>query len=71
MQQSDHAAVMANRFRDMVEGAGDTLAESHYDELKLIIESGLDAALVDEMEKIATRLEGFAHDIKQSAESVN
>ncbi len=71
MQQSRHANEMAQRFREMVESTGDSLNEKHYDELRLIIESGLDAALVEAMEKIAGRLEEVAHEIKHSAETVN
>jgi hypothetical protein len=68
MQQSDHAQAMADRFRELVEEAGDSLPESHYDELKLIIEAGLDTALVESMEKIASQLTRMAHDIQNNAE---
>ncbi|MGB5398392.1 MAG: phosphatase [Gammaproteobacteria bacterium] len=68
MHQSDHAQAMVDRFRELVEASGDSLSNSHYDELKLIIEAGLDVALLGTMEKIASRLDGMAHGIRQQAE---
>ena len=68
MHQSDHAAAMADRFRELVESAGDSFPENHYDELKLIIEAGLDTALVETMEKISSQLTKMAHDIQNKAE---
>jgi hypothetical protein len=68
MHQLDHAQAMADRFRELVEEAGDSLPESHYDELRLIIEAGLDTALVESMEKIAAQLTRMAHDIQNNAE---
>ena len=71
MHQSDHAQAMAERFRELVEDAGDSLAENHYEELKLIIEAGLDTALVEVMEKIASQLNKMSHDIQNNAEFFN
>jgi hypothetical protein len=71
MHQLDHAQAMADRFRELVEEAGDSLPESHYDELRLIIEAGLDTALVESMEKIAAQLTRMAHDIQNNAEFFN
>jgi hypothetical protein len=71
MHQSDHAQAMAERFRELVEDAGDSLPENHYEELKLIIEAGLDTVLVDVMEKIASRLNKLSHDIQNNAEFFN
>lgn len=68
MHQNKHAEDMVNRFRELVESAGDSLPVNHYNELKLIIEAGLDTALLESMEKIAGRLNGLADDIKQNAE---
>jgi hypothetical protein len=69
MHQDKHAQAMADRFRELVESAGDSLPDSHYDELKLIIESGLDAALIESMEKIAMKLESMAREIKHDVET--
>lgn len=71
MHQSDHARAMAERFRELIEDAGDSLAEKHYEELKLIIEAGLDTALVEVMEKIAGQLNKMSHDIQNKAEFFN
>ncbi len=62
---------MADRFRELVEDAGDSLPAEHYDELKLIIEAGLDTVLVDVMEKIANQLTKMSHDIQNNAEFFN
>ena len=59
---------MAERFRELVESSGDSLPDNHYDELKLIIEAGLDTALVETMEKISSQLTKMAHDIQNNAE---
>lgn len=68
MKHSAHAEAITRRFRELVENAGDNLADSHYDELALLIEAGIDAALVDKLEKIATDVEKFAHEIRHDAE---
>ena len=68
MQQANHALQMVNRFRELVEDAGDTLADSHYNELKLIIEAGLDTALLENMEKVSKQLSSLAHDIQHNAD---
>lgn len=59
---------MADRFRELVEESGDSLPASHYDELKLIIEAGLDTALLEVMEKIAGELNRVARNIQNRAE---
>jgi hypothetical protein len=68
MHQSDHAQAMTDRFRDLVEQSGDSLPSNHYDELRLIIEAGLDTALAESMENIAGKLKGLIKDIQQNAE---
>ncbi|RKZ64637.1 MAG: hypothetical protein DRQ44_09155 [Gammaproteobacteria bacterium] len=68
MQQTKHAEQMTNRFRELVEDAGDSLSVNHYNELKLIIEAGLDTALLENMEKVTARLTSLAHDIQHNAE---
>jgi len=71
MHQSEHAQAMAERFRELVEDAGDSLPANHYDELKLIIEAGLDTVLVEVMEKIAGQLNKMSHEIQNNAEFFN
>jgi hypothetical protein len=68
MQRNKHAQEIANRFRELVESAGDTLSAEHYDELALLIEAGIDTALVDKLEKMAKRLEDMASNIRSDAE---
>ena len=67
MHQSEHARQMAQRFRELVESSGDIIPERHYDELALIIESGLDTALLDVMGKISGKLTKMASDIEHDA----
>ena len=69
MKRTEHAQEIANRFRDLVENAGDSLPASHYDELSLLIEAGIDTALVELMEGVGQRLETMAQEIKNAAEN--
>jgi hypothetical protein len=69
MHRTEHAQQITDRFRDLVETAGDSLPANHYDELSLLIEAGIDTALVDYMEKMASKLESMAHEIRSSAEN--
>ena len=68
MHQTEHAQVMTDRFRELVEQSGDSLPDNHYDELKLIIEAGLDTALAETIENIVNKLTALTHDIQHSAE---
>ncbi len=68
MKRNKHAEEIAQRFRELVENAGDSLPENHYDELSLLIEAGIDTALVEKLEKMATNLEKIAHSIRSDAE---
>ncbi len=68
MQRTEHAQEIADRFRELVTDAGDSLDSAHYDELSLLIEAGIDAALVDYIEMTANRLEKMAHEVRHSAE---
>jgi hypothetical protein len=67
MQQTKHAEQMVNRFRELVEDAGDSLSTNHYNELKLIIEAGLDTALLENLERVTEKLTVLAHDIQHNA----
>ena len=68
MQQAKHAEQMVNRFRELVEDAGDSLSVNHYNELKLIIEAGLDTALLENLERVTRRLNSLAQEIQHNAE---
>lgn len=71
MHQSEHAQQIAARFKSLVEQAGDTLKDEHFDELVLLVEAGLDTALVDMMEKVSQKLSKMSHDILNDAEFFN
>lgn len=68
MQQAKHAEQMVDRFRELVEDAGDSLSVNHYNELRLIIEAGLDTALLENLERVTEKLTRLAHDIQHNAE---
>jgi len=68
MKRTKHALEITDRFREMVELAGDTLPENHYKELALLIEAGIDTALVETLEKIADKLDEFSHAVRHDAE---
>ena len=68
MHRTKHAQEITDRFRELVENAGDSLPVNHYDELSLLIEAGIDTALVEYMEQTADKLEKMAHEVRSSAE---
>ena len=68
MKRTEHAQEIANRFRELVEESGESLTVGHYDELSLLIEAGIDAALVDYMEAVSKKLTQMAHDVQHDAE---
>jgi hypothetical protein len=68
MKRTQHAQEIANRFRELVESAGDTLAEEHYNELALLIEAGIDTAMVETLEKMADHLDKLSHAVRNNAE---
>ena len=68
MQQAKHAEDMVDRFRELVEDAGVSLPVNPYNVLKLIIEAGLDTALLEMMGKVAGSLRGLAEDIQHNAD---
>jgi len=68
MKRTKHAQEITERFRELVEITGDSLPEAHYKELALLIEAGIDTALVEALEKMANRLEDMSHDLRHNAE---
>lgn len=68
MHKTQHAQKITDRFRDMVNQAGDSLPEEHYDELSLLIEAGIDTALVERLEKMADKLQSLSHAVRNDAE---
>ena len=67
MQQLKHAQQIAQRFRELVEEAGDSLPEQHYSELVLLIEAGLDTTMVENLEKIASQFDKISHSLRHDA----
>ena len=68
MKRTKHAQEISDRFREMVEQSGDKLADKHYQELALLIEAGIDTALVEKLEKVADKVDAMAHAIRHDAE---
>jgi hypothetical protein len=68
MQRTKHAQQIADRFRDLVTSAGHSLADEHYEELALLIEAGIDTALVEKLEGIADQLQKMAKSVRQDAD---
>ena len=68
MHKTKHSQQVAERFRDIVNQAGDSLPEEHYDELALLIEAAIDTALVECLEKVADRLQALSHEVRNDAE---
>jgi len=68
MRRTKHAQDISDRFKEMVEAEGDSLSEEHLKELTLLIEAGIDTALVESLESIANKVEGLAHEIRTEAE---
>jgi len=68
MHRSKHARDVAERFRELVEASGDSLVNTHYDELALLIEAAIDTTLVEQLEVTAKQLETLAHDLRNNAE---
>ncbi|MCB1049456.1 MAG: hypothetical protein H6510_04535 [Acidobacteria bacterium] len=66
LTQEEHAERVANRFKQLVENAGDFLQEEHYQELALLIEAALDAAAIEQMESITRKLEAFTVSLRQN-----
>ena len=68
MKRTKHAQEISERFREMVEESGESLSTKHYEELSLLIEAGIDTALVEVMEKMADKLEELGQQIRNDAE---
>lgn len=68
MNQNKHAYTIANRFKEIFEQSGETFSQEHLEELALLIEAGLDSAILQKAEKIADKLDKIANDIRHHAE---
>ena len=68
MKRTRHARDLAQRFKELVGLDGDSLPEKHYDELALLIEAGIDTAIVEHLEKIADELDKMSKNLRTNAE---
>jgi len=68
MHKTEHAQKITDRFRELVNQAGDKLSDEHYDELSLLVEAGIDTALVERLEKMADKLQKLSHEVRNDAE---
>ena len=68
MNQNEHACAIAGRFKEIFEQSGESFSQEHLDELSLLVEAGLDAAILQKMEKIADQLTSVADGIRHNAE---
>lgn len=67
--QKSHAQKVADRFRAILDESGDQcLDDNHYDELSLLVESAIDAAMIEKEEMIADRLQKMARELRSDAE---
>jgi hypothetical protein len=69
MKQNLHALHVVEAFKQKLSAETITvLGEGHLDELALLIESAISAAVLEEMEKTADKVDRLAHNIRQFAE---
>jgi hypothetical protein len=68
-QQASHAKKVVDRFRELIgEESSRICGEGHWEELGLLIESAIDAAVFDAEERICEKIESFAQSIRANAE---
>lgn len=69
VKQNAHAVNVVNTFKAKLPAETvEVIGENHLDELSLLIESAISAAVFDEMEKAANKADQLAHDIRHFAE---
>ena len=68
MHKTQHAQKITERFRELVTQAGDSLPAQHYEELTLLIEAGIDTALVERLEKMADKIQALTKEVRSDAE---
>lgn len=68
-QENLHARKVVDRFKEMLgDDCQDRLSEQHFDELTLLIESAIDAAVFDKMERTIEEVEAMAKKLRSDAE---
>jgi hypothetical protein len=68
VNQNEHACTIAKRFKEIFEDSGESFSQEHLDELSLLVEAGLDAAILQKMETIADQLTKISDEIRHNAE---
>ncbi len=69
MKQTQHALHVVDSFKTMLpEAMANDIGEGHFSELALLIESAISAAVLQEMEKTADKIDQLAHDVRNFAE---
>lgn len=66
--QAKHAKQVVDRFKEMLGNDLPANSEEHLDELELLIESAIDAAVLDAEEAIVVKLKQLTQDIETDAE---
>ncbi len=67
--ESKHAERVVARFREMLgEECRSHFSDEHFDELALLVESAIDAAVLEAKERVLGRLEDLVRDLKKDAE---
>ncbi len=67
--ETAHAAKVVARFKEMLgEECREHFNDEHLDELALLVESAIDAAVFETKERIVERLETLTRDLKTDAE---
>lgn len=69
MKQTAHAQHVVSSFKaKLPESLTNDIGSAHFEELSLLIESAIAAAVLEEMEKTADKMDKLAHDIRHFAE---
>ncbi len=68
MNQHQHAKTIATRFKEIYEQSGESFSDEHYDELSLLIEAGLDTALMQQSKHISDKINELSHSIRHDSE---
>ncbi len=69
MNEFNHARKVVDQFKQLLSSQEiQCLEDEHFDELVLLIEAAIDAAVLDALEKTAERMEQLARETRHLAE---
>ncbi len=69
MKQTQHAQNVVNSSKNLIpDSLENDIGDAHFDELALLIESAISAAVLQQMEKTADQIDKLAHDVRNFAE---